>query len=80
MIKMDETRLLAIIQAYDGDPGSWPEAERDSAFVLLETSSTAKAARDTAVALDTMLCEAAIAPATLALQTRIAAIMEQSII
>ena len=59
MIIMDETRLLASIEAYGGNPGSWPETERD---------------------LATMLGEAAVAPATLALQTRIAGIMEQSII
>jgi hypothetical protein len=79
MTMMNETRLLAIIEAYGGDPGSWPESERDSALVLLETSSAGQRARDTAVALDTMLGEAAVAPATLALQTRIAVITEQSI-
>ena len=76
MTMMNETRLLAIIEAYGRDPWSWPEAERDSALVLLATSSAGQRARDTAVALDTVLGEAAVAPATLALQTHIAAIPE----
>ena len=79
MTMMNETRLLAIIEAYGRDPWSWSEAERGSALVLLETSSAGQRARDTAVALDAMLGKAAVSTATLALQTHIAAISESLI-
>jgi hypothetical protein len=77
MTEIDETRLLAIIEAHGADPGRWPAEERDPAVALLETSAVARRALDDAARLDTLLAKDAAPKVSLALQSRVAAIPER---
>ncbi len=52
---MDERRLAEILDAYGADPKRWPEAEREAAERLVETSPAARALRDEAALLDALL-------------------------
>jgi hypothetical protein len=53
--RMNLTRLRDILDAYGADPRRWPAAERDAALALLSGSEEARALRDEAAALDTLL-------------------------
>ncbi|UCH73811.1 MAG: hypothetical protein JSU82_16040 [Rhodospirillales bacterium] len=53
--KMDEARLAVILEAYGADSRRWPEDERAAARALLAGSAEARALRDAAEALDTLL-------------------------
>ena len=53
--KMNEARLAAILEAYGADPRRWPEAEQAAALALLSRSAEARALKDEAAALDTLL-------------------------
>ncbi len=60
--KMDMARLAAILEAYGADDRRWPQDERAAALALLADSPEARALRDQAAALDTLL-DVAGAPA-----------------
>lgn len=52
---MDMARLAEILDAYGADDRRWPRAEREAALALLSRSPDARALRDQAAALDTLL-------------------------
>jgi ferric-dicitrate binding protein FerR (iron transport regulator) len=66
-------RFEALVAAYGGAEGAWPEAERDAAIALCETSARARALRDDAHALDTALGGTAEAIPSKFLEARIMA-------
>lgn len=53
--KMTLERFRAVLQAYGGDPKSWPEDERTAAQALLATSNEAQALVDAETDLDQAL-------------------------
>ncbi len=53
--RMDMARLAEILDAYGADPRRWPADERDPALALLSESDEARALRDAAASLDTLL-------------------------
>ena len=55
MKRMDMARLADILDAYGADPRRWPDDERDPALALLSRSAEARALRDDAAGLDTLL-------------------------
>ncbi|MDA0341333.1 MAG: hypothetical protein O3B74_07020, partial [Proteobacteria bacterium] len=77
MTQMNETRLLAIIEAYGAEPNRWPEEERAAALALAEHSPAAHQALADAATLDSLLGESLVAPADLSLVTRITNLPEQ---
>ncbi|PLX44703.1 MAG: hypothetical protein C0605_02115 [Hyphomicrobiales bacterium] len=64
-------RLRDVIAAYGGDPGRWPDDERDGLLTLLRGNAEAAAARDEARALDQVLDSAAAPPPSAALRAGI---------
>lgn len=52
---MDLERLKQIMDAYGGHPQRWPQAERQAAQTLLETSPIAQQWQQEALKLDTLL-------------------------
>lgn len=52
---MDLERFTQIVEAYGGNPTRWPSAERETALVLLKTSTVAHQLQQEALALDTLL-------------------------
>ena len=77
MSDMTETRLLEIIASHGANPERWPEEERAMALAMAGGSEAAKRALAAAAGLDALLGQHETPPASLALQTRIAAIPEQ---
>ena len=59
---MDMARLAQLLDAYGADPRRWPAEERQPALALLSRSAAARALRDDAAALDTLL-DTSVAPA-----------------
>ena len=75
MAQMNETRLLAIVEAYGAEPNRWPEEERAAAQAL--HSPAGHQALASTAALDWLLSESLVAPADLALITQIITLLEQ---
>ena len=48
-------RLGTLLDAYGADPDRWPEQERAAALALIDSSSDARAMRDDALSLDSVL-------------------------
>lgn len=59
---MDEQRLVAILDAYGGDPARWPADEREAALGLLGRSSRLQALREEALRLDASLDDWGLSP------------------
>ena len=55
MTTMSEVRLREILDAYGGDAGRWPTAERAAAEALLARSAAAREAHAEALSLDALL-------------------------
>jgi hypothetical protein len=53
--QMDMARLAELLDAYGADARRWPKDEREAALALLSDSAEARALRDDAAALDTLL-------------------------
>jgi hypothetical protein len=54
-ISMTKTRVLALVDAYGGDPARWPSGEREAAVALLSGDRELARAADEARHLDLML-------------------------
>jgi hypothetical protein len=68
MSSMELTRLGELLDAYGGDPGRWPQAERDAALALLATSAVAREWQRAAARFDAELDAYAVAPPAAALR------------
>ncbi|OQW96043.1 MAG: hypothetical protein BWK79_00240 [Beggiatoa sp. IS2] len=68
---MDLKRLKQIIDAYGGNLQRWPQAERQAAQTLLETSAMARQWQREALMLDTLLDNVAVVAPSAELKTRI---------
>lgn len=78
MSHMSETRLLDIIASHGAKPERWPEEERAAALLALESSPEARRVMEAEDRLDALLDGHVTPPPTLALQTKIAAIPDQT--
>jgi len=68
---MELERLLALAAAHGGDPARWPAPERAAALRLLEDSAAARAALQSARALDALIALPAPAPPAPALRAAV---------
>ena len=66
-------RFAELVDAYGAKPERWPEAERPGALALLNDSAQARALREQAAALDTLLDQAVVPATSPALADRILA-------
>jgi len=73
MSSMELTRLAELLDAYGGDPGRWPAAERDAALALLASSPVARAQQQAAALLDAGLDAYSVAPPSAALRAAVIA-------
>jgi len=75
MMGMD--RFAALVDAYGSSPARWPDAEREAAIALMQSSPEARRLADEAGRLDRMLDMPETAPASRALEDRILASFAQ---
>jgi hypothetical protein len=73
MNSMELVRLGELLDAYGGDPGRWPAAERDAALALLASSPIARAQQQAARVLDSALDACTVAPPDAALRSALIA-------
>jgi len=71
--QMTSERLRQLLDAYGAGPDRWPPDEREAALALLENSSEARAERDSAARLDTVLDRAPAEQPSPALAERVLA-------
>ena len=70
-LPMDLERLQALAAAHGGDPARWPAPEREAALRLLEASAAARAALQSARALDALIALPAPPPPAPALRAAV---------
>lgn len=70
---MDLDRLSTLLDAYGADRMRWPEAERASAWALIEAEDRARSLYDEARGLDTLLSQASAIEPSLELKAEVLA-------
>lgn len=68
---MELERFKQIMDAYGGNPQRWPQAERQAAQILLDTSATAHQWQQEALMLDALLDNVAVVAPSAELKNRI---------